>query len=238
MAMKPCSVVPGLPKMYVTPSAISCSRSARLPVSRGTSAERINFCATDRCGTQGANSVRRGDLQPDRQPRQNDLSECPSRVLCGALMTAAREWSPRGSAHRVPAATPRRSGPASTPLLGTVCQRTRQTTRDPRQGPQVRRALPLLADARQRRDHAVRGVATALEDLLEILTFNSLIFEQSRGQRVEHVTVANQDVFCLKHARLDERPNLGIDGFRHPLRVGPRLTLSSKKIARIALSER
>src|SRR5207245_9847769 len=100
------------------------------------------------------------------------------------------------------------SSPGS--LVATVGERARQARRDPRQGPQVRRALPLLADARQRRDDTVRGVATALEDQLEILAFNSLIFEQSRGQRVEHVTVATQDVFCLKHARLDERANLGV----------------------------
>jgi hypothetical protein len=33
--MNPCSVVPGLPNTWRTPSAMSCSSSARLPVILG-----------------------------------------------------------------------------------------------------------------------------------------------------------------------------------------------------------
>src|SRR3982750_3463968 len=116
--MNPCSVVPGLPKMYVTPSAISCSSRARLPVNRGTSVSVSTSAAT----TGVAHMVRtllpqevtpnvvaacrsvassmgwrlhaergrqfdspvaghrhhRGDLQPDRQSRQDDLEVRPT----------------------------------------------------------------------------------------------------------------------------------------------------------------
>src|SRR6266576_1327614 len=50
MSIKPCSVVPGLPKMWRTPSAISCSSKARLPVVRTI-------------GTFVAQSVRPGQAQ-------------------------------------------------------------------------------------------------------------------------------------------------------------------------------
>src|SRR5947209_6071811 len=54
MSMKPCSVVPGLPKMCCTPSAISCSSNARLPVSRDTF-ESVSTRPKVETGTQGAN---------------------------------------------------------------------------------------------------------------------------------------------------------------------------------------
>src|ERR1700681_588179 len=53
MSMNPCSVVPGLPKMWQTPSAISCSSNARLPVIRDTR-ESVSSPTLSEAGTQGA----------------------------------------------------------------------------------------------------------------------------------------------------------------------------------------